>query len=158
MTDDDPTLLADLVRADVPSPLIKRVIFALSEYNRLRAFHENALSRQDAPLLEIEEEERKLREEPPSRSLIESCMAKRKNGGRPPVVDWITVEKFVFEKMEENGHFGPDDPSWNAQARLEGAIEEFCRSKFPKVPSVASIRRHLTEILSKWDERQQKQS
>ena len=36
--------------------------------------------------------------------------------------------------MDHHGEFSPDDPEWNAQARLEEAIADFCQDKFKKAP------------------------
>jgi hypothetical protein len=56
-------------------------------------------------------------------------------GGRPPVVNWEMVDEEVFRLMNDNGEFSVDDPEWNAQARLEEAIGDFCENKFEKRPS-----------------------
>jgi hypothetical protein len=73
-----------------------------------------------------------------------------KRGGRPPAVNWEMVEQEVFRLMEENGEFSVDDPDWNAQARLEEGIGDFCQNKFCKRPSEATIRGRIRKPLERW--------
>jgi hypothetical protein len=88
----------------------------------------------------------------PSASESESAeeQTKRRGGGRTPVVDWAMVGAQVFFLMEENGEFAPNKPGWNAQARLEEAIENFCDAKFGIRPGIISIRTHIRGPLELW--------
>jgi hypothetical protein len=81
---------------------------------------------------------RSLRDRPPNK------------GGRPPAVHWDTVKGEVFRLMDENSEFGPDDPTWNAQARLEEKIEEFCFSKFGRRPAPSSVQANIKPMLDEW--------
>jgi hypothetical protein len=71
-------------------------------------------------------------------------------GGRPPVVDWEVVKYEVFRLMEHHGNFSPDDPEWNAQARLEEKIEDFCHDKFGMRPGRTTIQDHIAPWLREW--------
>jgi len=71
-------------------------------------------------------------------------------GGRPPVVDWEVVKYEVFRLMEHHANFSPDDPEWNAQARLEEKIEDFCRDKFGMRPGRTTIQDHIAPWLREW--------
>jgi len=52
--------------------------------------------------------------------------------------------------MNDNGEFSVDDPEWNAQARLEEAIADFCESKFKTRPSETTIKDNIHEPLERW--------
>ena len=71
-------------------------------------------------------------------------------GGRPPVVNWEMVGEEVVRLMNDNGEFSVDDPEWNAQARLESAIADFCETKFGTRPGETTIRDHIREPLERW--------
>ena len=42
--------------------------------------------------------------------------------GRPRVIDPVILRETVFKLMDQHGDFTPEDPEWNARARLEEAI------------------------------------
>ena len=71
-------------------------------------------------------------------------------GGRPFVVNWSMVDEEVFRLMNDNGEFSVDDPEWNAQARLENAIADFCETKFGIRPGETTIKDHIREPLRRW--------
>jgi hypothetical protein len=71
-------------------------------------------------------------------------------GGRPPAVDTKMVQEEIFRLMDHHAEFSDDDPAWNAQARLEEALEEFCRKTFKVVPSEPTIRRYVQTGLETW--------
>ena len=71
-------------------------------------------------------------------------------GGRPPVVNWSMVGEEVFRLMDDNSEFTVDDPEWNAQARLEEAIADFCQNKFKKHPGETTIKDNIREPLERW--------
>jgi hypothetical protein len=70
--------------------------------------------------------------------------------GRPPAVDWDLVKEEAIRLMDYHGEFGPDSPEWNAQARLEEAIETFCDSKFKERPAKSTIQRRIKPWLAEW--------
>lgn len=72
------------------------------------------------------------------------------NGGRPPAVDWTVVGEEINRLMNDNGDFGADAPHWNAKARLEERIEEFCFKKFKKRPARSTIQENITPLLAAW--------
>ncbi len=74
-------------------------------------------------------------------------------GGRPPVVDWDVVKSEFFRLMEHHDNFSPDDPEWNAQARLEEKIEGFCRNKFGRRPGRTTIQERIAPWLREWKQR-----
>jgi hypothetical protein len=71
-------------------------------------------------------------------------------GGRPPLVDWTVAKAEIFRLMNYHGEFSADDPEWNAQVRLEEAIQKFCVSKFGVEPATSTLRGHLGEALRDW--------
>jgi hypothetical protein len=71
-------------------------------------------------------------------------------GGRPPLVDWTVAKAEIFRLMDHHGEFSADDPEWNAQVRLEEAIQKFCVSKFGVEPATSTSRGHLGEALRDW--------
>jgi hypothetical protein len=71
-------------------------------------------------------------------------------GGRKPVVNWGMVGREVFRLMELHDEFSVDDPDWNAQARLEEAVENYCRTTFQNVPSESTIRDNIRKPLAQW--------
>ena len=71
-------------------------------------------------------------------------------GGRPPAVDWDVVKEKAIRLMEYHGEFGADSPEWNAQARLEDALEAFCETKFKERPGKSTIQRRLKHWLNEW--------
>jgi hypothetical protein len=71
-------------------------------------------------------------------------------GGRPPLVDWTVAKAQIFHLMDHHGEFSADDPEWNAQVRLEEAIQKFCVSKFGIEPATSTLRGHLGEALRDW--------
>ena len=78
-----------------------------------------------------------------------ACGIKGK-GGRPNAVDWTVIGKEVIRLMDEYDEFGADLPEWNAQARLEEKIEEFCVKKFKKRPARSTIQTHIKPLLARW--------
>ena len=70
--------------------------------------------------------------------------------GRKAAFDWIAIERKVVELMDHHGEFSPDDPEWNAQARLETAIIEWCEIQFGITPATATLRPKLAKALKKW--------
>jgi hypothetical protein len=65
-------------------------------------------------------------------------------GGRPPAYDWTAIKNAVIELMDENGDFSIDDPTWNAQARLEAVLND----KFGVEKSALRVR--LPNVLKDW--------
>jgi hypothetical protein len=74
-----------------------------------------------------------------------------KKQGRPPNINWGIVEAEVFRLMDHHDEFSPDDPEWNAQARLEEAIREFINRQFG-IDDVAesTIRHRIKSSLDNW--------
>jgi hypothetical protein len=86
---------------------------------------------------------------PPASADIESTPAPHP-GGRPPAVDRVMVGQEVSRLMNHHGEFSADDPDWNAQARLEAAIADFCETTFCKRPSETTIKDNIREPLKRW--------
>jgi hypothetical protein len=86
-------------------------------------------------------------------SVEESPAAARNPGGAPPVADWGMVDQEVFRLMDENGEFIDGDPEWNAQARLEKAISDYCETTFHVHPSGNTVRTHVRKALKLWRQR-----
>jgi hypothetical protein len=71
--------------------------------------------------------------------------------GRKPAINWDMVDAEVFRLMDYHGPFSRDDPTWNAQARLEKEITKFISEKWgrEKAPEKTAIRKHVSEALRK---------
>ena len=65
-------------------------------------------------------------------------------------MNWEMVDAEIFRLMGHHSEFTPDDPEWNAQARLEEAIADFCQDKFKKTPGETQIREHVRLALERW--------
>jgi hypothetical protein len=83
-------------------------------------------------------------------SVAESPAAARNSGGAPPIADWDMVDQKVFGLMDENGEFIDGDPEWNAQARLEKEIRDYCEATFRIRPSENTVRTHVRKALQLW--------
>jgi hypothetical protein len=68
-------------------------------------------------------------------------------GGRPRRFDPTAVAVEVQELMDHHGEFRPDDPEWDAQARLTDAI----RAKFGEAAD-STIEEYIKEPLTRWRE------
>jgi hypothetical protein len=86
-------------------------------------------------------------------SVKESPAAARNPGGAAPVADWGMVAQEVFRLMDENGEFIDGDPEWNAQARLEKAISDYCETTFHIRPGENTVRSHVRKALKLWRKR-----
>jgi hypothetical protein len=64
--------------------------------------------------------------------------------------DWSAIEGEALRLMEKHGDFSPLDPKWNAQARLESQLLEFCSQKFDREPSQTQLRTHVAKWLTLW--------
>ena len=89
-------------------------------------------------------------------SVEESPAAARNSGGAAPVADWGMVDQEVFRLMDENGEFIDGDPEWNAQARLEKAISDYCETTFHIRPGENTVRTHVRKALKLWRQRRTK--
>jgi hypothetical protein len=79
--------------------------------------------------------------------------ASKNKRGRPSAVDWNVVKTEMFRLMDYHMDFGTDAPEWNAQARLEEKLEDFCDDKFRKRPGPTTIRKHIAPWLAEWRNR-----
>jgi hypothetical protein len=77
----------------------------------------------------------------------------RNRGGAAPIADWEMVDQEVFRLMDENGEFIDADPQWNAQARLEKAISDYCETAFHTRPGENTVRTHVRNALKLWRQR-----
>lgn len=64
--------------------------------------------------------------------------------------DWSAIESEAMRLMNKHGDFSPLNPKWNAQARLESRLLEFCSQKFDREPSQTQIRTNIEKWLSVW--------
>ncbi len=74
----------------------------------------------------------------------------RQKAGRKQEYDWSLVEIETLRLMDSNGDFDRSKRSWNAQARLEDALLDFCERKLGREPSPAALRRNLSVWLETW--------
>jgi hypothetical protein len=73
-------------------------------------------------------------------------------GGRSPGFDWQIIKKEAIRLMNEYGDFAPNKPKWNAQARLEERLLDFCQDKWEREPSSSRLRskNYLPSWLADW--------
>ncbi|WP_375460036.1 hypothetical protein, partial [uncultured Enterovirga sp.] len=64
--------------------------------------------------------------------------------GAKPKVDWDQMRKRALELFSYHGAFRPDDPSWNAQARLETALIEYAAATQKVELGVSTVRERIT--------------
>jgi hypothetical protein len=69
--------------------------------------------------------------------------------GRRPKFDWAAIEAEAARLMDHHGDFSPDD-EWNAQARLEEKLLEYCVRQFSREPSLTQIRTRVRSFLNRW--------
>jgi hypothetical protein len=67
--------------------------------------------------------------------------------------DWSAVEGEAIRLMDKHGDFSPLNPNWNAQARLESALLNFCSQTFAREPGQTQLRTHISEWLKSWRQR-----
>lgn len=79
--------------------------------------------------------------------------ASERKGGRPPEFPWGEIKAEAIGLMDYHGDFSTDDEEWNAQARLEEALTEFCSKKYDRVPSPSTLREKLPAWLAEWRNR-----
>ena len=72
--------------------------------------------------------------------------------GRKPKFDWSAIQAEAVRLMDHHGEFSPDDPEWNAQARIEAALFSFCSRLGDAEPSVTQLREYVRAWLSDWRE------
>jgi hypothetical protein len=86
-------------------------------------------------------------------SALKQFAGKHSNVGRKPDFDWQIIETEALSLMDQHGDFTADDPKWNAQARLEEALKDFCQRKWQREPSTTQLRSRLPRWLAAWRER-----
>jgi hypothetical protein len=74
--------------------------------------------------------------------------AERRKGGARARYDWPAIEAEILRLMEKNGDFAPTKRGWDAQARLEEAIVDFCGPD--SAPSESTLRPKLWPIIDSW--------
>jgi hypothetical protein len=77
---------------------------------------------------------------------IRSLCVKR---GRPRKYNWEVIKAETFVLMDHHGDFSPDDPEWNAQARLEEKLANFCQVQYGCEPD-SLLREKLPAWLDEW--------
>lgn len=78
-----------------------------------------------------------------------------RKGGRPPAFDWPKIEAEALRLVLHHGEFSADDPEWNAQARLEEALLNFCAEEFKREPAIPTVRKRIQGWLKAWREKRQ---
>jgi hypothetical protein len=64
--------------------------------------------------------------------------------------DWNVIEGEARRLFDQHGDFSPDKLKWNAQARLESKLLEFCVREFGKEPGMTQTRAHIRNWLTLW--------
>lgn len=123
------------------------------EYYNLRRKFPNACFRRDDLLKLVFGDRETLEMQKETVQKKEAATHLRNRGGRPPVINWEFVEGEVFRLMDENGGFLAGDKEWNAQARLEEKIKDFCSTKFDYEPASSTIQERIKPMLIEWSEK-----
>jgi hypothetical protein len=83
----------------------------------------------------------------PARTFDVPEKAKR---GAKPKYSWDLIETEFRRLMDHHGDFDVSDPEWDAQARLEEALNEFCQKAWQREPSPSTLRERLPGWLAVW--------
>jgi hypothetical protein len=89
----------------------------------------------------------------PTAAPASPAKSKRGKGGRRPVVNWTMADQEVHRLMDHHSEFSVDDPKWNARARLEEAVGDFCETTFGIRPSETALKVHVGKSLEQWRQR-----
>jgi hypothetical protein len=73
-----------------------------------------------------------------------------KKRGPRPAYPWQKIEARLVQLMDYHGDFSADDPEWNAQARLEDKLMEFCEAECQRSPSPSQLRAQIKPRLAAW--------
>ena len=70
--------------------------------------------------------------------------------GAKPKFDWVAAQEAFRRSMKHHGPLSSDDPEWNAQARIEDAIEKYFEKQLgpDAVPSKSMIRKKVSQWLA----------
>jgi hypothetical protein len=67
--------------------------------------------------------------------------------------DWTAIEQEAYRLMQKYGDLHPTKPHWNAKARLETKLLEFCARQFDAEPGPTQLRANIGKWLSIWDKK-----
>jgi hypothetical protein len=81
-----------------------------------------------------------------------SGKASEKKRGPKFKYDWISIGQEANRLMNEHGDFAATKRHWDAQARLERQLLEFCARQFDAEPGLTQLRAHIGKWLSVWHE------
>jgi hypothetical protein len=70
--------------------------------------------------------------------------------GAKPKYKWDLIETEFLRLMDHHGDFDATDPEWNAQARLEDALNKYCQKHWQSEPGVTTLRERLPGWLAVW--------
>jgi hypothetical protein len=73
--------------------------------------------------------------------------------GRKESIHWDRIKIEMLRLMDHHGDFDPADSEWNAQARLEEALEQYCQDQSIEEPSDGALRQKLPNWLDEWRSR-----
>jgi hypothetical protein len=79
----------------------------------------------------------------------------RKRGAKERI-QWDRIKTEMTRLMDHHGDFDPADPEWNAQARLEEALKQYCQQQFSEAPSDGALRQKLPDWLGEWRSKKSK--
>jgi hypothetical protein len=82
-----------------------------------------------------------------------SGKASEKKRGPKFKFDWTAIEQEAFRLMQKYGDLHPTKPHWNAKARLETKLLEFCARQFDDEPGPTQLRANIGKWLSIWDKK-----
>jgi hypothetical protein len=82
-----------------------------------------------------------------------SGKASEKKRGPKFKYDWISIGQEANRLMNEHGDFAATKRHWDAQARLERQLLEFCARQFDAEPGLTQLRAHIGKWLSVWHEK-----
>lgn len=89
------------------------------------------------------------KESAPPTHLSTEAKPLRKRGAKERI-QWGAIKIEMMRLMDHHGDFSSDDPEWDAQARLEEALKQYCQRQFGDEPSDGALRQKLPEWLDEW--------
>lgn len=73
-----------------------------------------------------------------------------KKRGRKNGYDWGAIHSEMIRLMDHHGDFTGDDPEWNAQARLEAALQSWHQEQFGRDLGRTQLQKNLRSWLPTW--------
>jgi hypothetical protein len=73
-----------------------------------------------------------------------------KKRGPKPRYDWEALKQEAFRLLATRGDFDSSKPDWNAQARLEEELLNWCDAQSKPAPARTRLKDHIRQWLTGW--------